>query len=98
MSRIRGQGPCPAPPRRWPLWRTVPAGAWRPVCVVAVIKNVMRAATVAALAFAPLATPAAVSTETGTGRAAIDCPSGYVCIYSEINFGGQPWVRRAADA
>ncbi|MGW1897713.1 peptidase inhibitor family I36 protein [Streptomyces hirsutus] len=30
-------------------------------------------------------------------RAGIDCPSGYVCIYPEIDFGGQPWVRRAAD-
>ncbi|MFF9811605.1 peptidase inhibitor family I36 protein [Streptomyces coeruleorubidus] len=30
-------------------------------------------------------------------KAAIDCPSGYVCIYPEINFGGQPWVRRAVD-
>ncbi|MFJ4567904.1 peptidase inhibitor family I36 protein [Streptomyces caelestis] len=23
-------------------------------------------------------------------RAAIDCPSGYVCIYPETNFGRQP--------
>ncbi|MEV0305934.1 peptidase inhibitor family I36 protein [Streptomyces prasinus] len=29
--------------------------------------------------------------------ASIDCPSGYVCIYPEIDFGGQPWVRRAVD-
>ncbi|MFE4369665.1 peptidase inhibitor family I36 protein [Streptomyces sp. NPDC056835] len=28
---------------------------------------------------------------------AIDCPDGYVCIYPEINFGGQPWVKRAVD-
>ncbi|MPY47100.1 hypothetical protein FPZ41_01000 [Streptomyces sp. K1PN6] len=27
----------------------------------------------------------------------MDCPDGYVCIYPEINFGGQPWVRRAVD-
>ncbi|WP_326615290.1 peptidase inhibitor family I36 protein (plasmid) [Streptomyces scopuliridis] len=27
----------------------------------------------------------------------IDCPDGYVCIYPEIDFGGQPWVKRAAD-
>ncbi|MFJ5850803.1 peptidase inhibitor family I36 protein [Streptomyces sp. NPDC092903] len=33
-------------------------------------------------------TPAAVE---------IDCPDGYVCIYPEINFGGQPWVKRAVD-
>ncbi|MYX45190.1 hypothetical protein GTW59_29645, partial [Streptomyces sp. SID89] len=31
----------------------------------------------------------------GSATAGIDCPGGYVCIYPEINFGGQPWVRRA---
>jgi hypothetical protein len=62
-----------------------------------VTKNVMRAAAVAALTLLPLTAPAAASTKTATGRAAIDCPSGYVCIYPEINFGGQPWVRRAVD-
>jgi hypothetical protein len=62
-----------------------------------VIKNMMRATAVAALALFPLAAPAAASPETTTARAAIDCPSGYVCIYPEINFGGQPWVRRASD-
>ncbi|MFI6937303.1 peptidase inhibitor family I36 protein [Streptomyces sp. NPDC050287] len=32
------------------------------------------------------------------GQAAgIDCADGYVCIHPEINFGGQPWVNRAAD-
>ncbi|WP_318218996.1 peptidase inhibitor family I36 protein [Streptomyces sp. SCL15-6] len=57
----------------------------------------MRATAVAALALFPLAVPASASPETGTARAAIDCPSGYVCIYPEIDFGGQPWVRRASD-
>ncbi|MDN3267035.1 peptidase inhibitor family I36 protein [Streptomyces sp. MA15] len=57
----------------------------------------MRSAAVAALALLPLAVPAAASTGASAGRAAIDCPSGYVCIYPEIKFGGQPWVRRAAD-
>ncbi|MDG9709486.1 peptidase inhibitor family I36 protein [Streptomyces sp. DH10] len=33
---------------------------------------------------------ASASGEPSTQRAAIDCPSGYVCIYPEINFGGQP--------
>ncbi|MDW6064193.1 peptidase inhibitor family I36 protein [Streptomyces sp. FXJ1.4098] len=33
----------------------------------------------------------------GTTHAAIDCPDGYVCIYPEVNFVGQPWVRRAVD-
>ncbi|MGW1091129.1 peptidase inhibitor family I36 protein [Streptomyces sp. NPDC002596] len=59
------------------------------------IKNVMRAAAVAALALSSLTVPASAST--GTVRTGIDCPSGYVCIYPEINFGGQPWVRRAVD-
>ncbi|MFF9490292.1 peptidase inhibitor family I36 protein [Streptomyces sp. NPDC014676] len=57
----------------------------------------MRAAAVAALALLSLAVPASATPETGSARAAIDCPSGYVCIYPEINFGGQPWVRRAVD-
>ncbi|MFI5572493.1 peptidase inhibitor family I36 protein [Streptomyces sp. NPDC051740] len=35
--------------------------------------------------------------EPGAARAGIDCPSGYVCIYLEIDFGGQLWVRRAVD-
>ncbi|MFB7214762.1 peptidase inhibitor family I36 protein [Streptomyces sp. NPDC056255] len=61
-----------------------------------VIKNVMRAAAVAALALSSLAVPASASAS-GMVRAEIDCPPGYVCIYPEINFGGQPWVRRAVD-
>ncbi|MHC3455706.1 peptidase inhibitor family I36 protein [Streptomyces prasinus] len=59
------------------------------------IKNMMRAGATAALALLPLAIPA--SAEAGTVRAGVDCPSGYVCIYPEIDFGGQPWVRRAVD-
>jgi hypothetical protein len=64
-----------------------------------VIKNLMRATAVAALTVLPMAAPASASTETGPAQAGagIDCPSGYVCIYPEINFGGQPWVRRASD-
>ncbi|OSZ57575.1 hypothetical protein OQI_26605 [Streptomyces pharetrae CZA14] len=60
------------------------------------MKNLIRAAAVAALALAPLAVPASASGEP-RAAAVIECPSGYVCIYPEINFGGQPWVRRAAD-
>ena len=29
--------------------------------------------------------------------AGIACPSGYVCVYPEIDFVGQPWVKRAVD-
>ncbi|MFI9470014.1 peptidase inhibitor family I36 protein [Streptomyces sp. NPDC052492] len=60
------------------------------------MRNMMRAAATAALVLLPQAHPASAD-EAGTGGAAIDCPSGYVCIYPEINFGGQPWVRRASD-
>jgi peptidase inhibitor family I36 len=63
-----------------------------------VIKNVMRSGALAALALLlPLAVPASASSHPSAARAAIDCPDGYVCIYPEINFGGQPWVRRAVD-
>ncbi|MEV7129636.1 peptidase inhibitor family I36 protein [Streptomyces sp. NPDC093260] len=63
------------------------------------IRHVMRAGAVAALAFLPLSAPASATNQAapGAARGAIDCPSGYVCIYPEINFGGQPWVRRAVD-
>lgn len=61
------------------------------------IKNSLRATVVASLALFPLAAPAAASPVKTAARAAIDCPSGYVCIYPEINFGGQPWVRRASE-
>jgi hypothetical protein len=62
-----------------------------------VLKTLTRAAAVAALALAPLSAPASASTESHTAAAGIACPDGYVCIYPEINFGGQPWVRRASD-
>ncbi|MFF5523102.1 peptidase inhibitor family I36 protein [Streptomyces coeruleorubidus] len=52
---------------------------------------------VAALALAPMAVLASASSAPSAVTAAIDCPSGYVCIHPEINFGGQPWVRRAVD-
>lgn len=52
---------------------------------------------VSALALLPLTAPTPASGEPGAPRAGIDCPSGYVCIYPEIDFGGQPWVRRASD-
>jgi hypothetical protein len=57
-------------------------------------KTLVRAATVAALTLTPLAAPASASSEPHAA-ADIACPDGYVCIYAEINFGAQPWVRRA---
>ncbi|MEU1695688.1 peptidase inhibitor family I36 protein [Streptomyces hirsutus] len=61
------------------------------------IKNMMRVGATAVLALLPLTIPASASAEAGTVRAGADCPSGYVCIYPEVDFGGQPWVRRAVD-
>ncbi|MER6297842.1 peptidase inhibitor family I36 protein [Streptomyces althioticus] len=61
------------------------------------IKTLMRSVAVSALALLPLTAPTPASGEPGAPRAGIDCPSGYVCIYPEIDFGGQPWVRRASD-
>jgi hypothetical protein len=55
-----------------------------------VIKNLMRTAAIAALALAPMAVPSSASSTPSAVKAAIDCPSGYVCIYPETNFGGQP--------
>ncbi|MGN9821509.1 peptidase inhibitor family I36 protein [Streptomyces sp. SD11] len=66
-------------------------------------------ARAAALALVPLtlslpvqagAAPAAPGPQHRTAPVAaaeVDCPDGYVCIYPEINFGGQPWVKRAVD-
>ncbi|NJP74120.1 peptidase inhibitor family I36 protein [Streptomyces sp. C1-2] len=52
----------------------------------------------AAAALVPLLLTAPADAAPHPGRAAgIDCPGGYVCIYPEINFGGQPWVKRAVD-
>lgn len=71
-----------------------PVGSCRPHPEEATLKtlnNVTRAAAVAALALSSLAVPASATGSTGPVRAEIDCPSGYVCIYPEINFGGQPW-------
>jgi hypothetical protein len=67
-----------------------------------------RLAAAAVLALAPLtssvpAQAGAVDTASGAQRspvsaaAAVECPDGYVCIYPEIDFGGQPWVKRAVD-
>ncbi|MFC4034692.1 peptidase inhibitor family I36 protein [Streptomyces polygonati] len=51
------------------------------------------AAAAAAVAALLLSAPAADARPT----AEITCPAGYVCIYPDINYGGQPWVKRAVD-
>ncbi|WP_405807810.1 peptidase inhibitor family I36 protein [Streptomyces sp. NBC_01187] len=56
--------------------------------------NTLSRGLMAAALTMPLLTAAAPAVATS---AVIDCPSGYVCIYPEINFGGQPWVKRAVD-
>lgn len=66
-----------------------------------------RSAVAAVLALLPLSLPSSAQAtgtvmKPGTGTTtsavrAVSCPDGYVCIYPDINFGGQPWVRRAAD-
>ncbi|MFH8470594.1 peptidase inhibitor family I36 protein [Streptomyces sp. NPDC017991] len=68
--------------------------------------TVKRLVAAAALALVPLtlgvpAQAGAVRTasvaQSQLAVAAVDCPDGYVCIYPEIDFGGQPWVKRAVD-
>ncbi|MFI0242264.1 peptidase inhibitor family I36 protein [Streptomyces sp. NPDC016845] len=44
--------------------------------------------------------PAHATTTAGapaTARDQISCARGFVCIYPEIDFGGQPYVKRAVD-
>ncbi|WP_257231494.1 peptidase inhibitor family I36 protein [Streptomyces sp. Rer75] len=60
--------------------------------------NHLSRSLVAAALTVPLLTAVAPTAASATSRSAeIDCPDGYVCIYPEINFGGQPWVKRAVD-
>ena len=61
------------------------------------IRIALRAAVIAALASFPLTVPTSAPAEARAAQAAIECPGGYVCVYPEVNFGGQPWVRRAVD-
>ncbi|MGP3990790.1 peptidase inhibitor family I36 protein [Streptomyces sp. 3N207] len=61
------------------------------------MNNLSRGLMAAAIAV-PLVTAAAPAATPASAQAAvIDCPNGYVCIYPDINFGGQPWVKRAVD-
>ncbi|MFJ2746222.1 peptidase inhibitor family I36 protein [Streptomyces sp. NPDC087440] len=63
--------------------------------------RLMRAAVTTIAAALPLLLTAPTAHATVQSRAAqvaeIACPDGYVCIYPEISFGGQPWVKRAVD-
>ncbi|MER6434118.1 peptidase inhibitor family I36 protein [Streptomyces sp900105245] len=64
--------------------------------------STLQAAVVSTLMAASLAglSPAHASPSTGapsTARDQIACPRGFVCIYPEINFNGQPYVKRAVD-
>ncbi|MGW3628527.1 peptidase inhibitor family I36 protein [Streptomyces sp. NPDC000880] len=66
-----------------------------------------RAAVAAAFALLPLTLPTSahgtdavvkpVIDTAASAERAVACPDGYVCIYPEIDFGGQPWVKRAVD-
>ncbi|MGP3974288.1 peptidase inhibitor family I36 protein [Streptomyces sp. 8N114] len=58
------------------------------------MNNLTRGLLAAALTV-PLLTAAA--SPAPAKAAVIDCPDGYVCIYPDINFGGQRWVKRAVD-
>ncbi|MFE5406939.1 peptidase inhibitor family I36 protein [Streptomyces sp. NPDC056580] len=52
------------------------------------------AASLIGLAPAHATTPAATR---AAARDQIACPRGFVCIYPDINFNGQPYVKRAVD-
>lgn len=58
------------------------------------------AAVPAVLAASTGFAPAHATTTAGASAAARDqitCPRGFVCIYPEIGFNGQPYVKRAVD-
>ncbi|MBM9506818.1 peptidase inhibitor family I36 protein [Actinacidiphila acididurans] len=45
----------------------------------------------------PAPAGAGTAAVTAPARDQIQCPRGYVCIYPDINYGGQPYVKRAVD-
>ncbi|GAA3503399.1 hypothetical protein GCM10019016_105090 [Streptomyces prasinosporus] len=65
--------------------------------VRSVFKTLIRSAAVSALVLLPPTAPAPAAGEPGAVRAGIACRSAYACICPEIDFGGQPRVRRASD-
>jgi Peptidase inhibitor family I36 len=70
------------------------------------ITNLMRRTLQTAIAFCAMTviaatlsptTATAVDTKQSAPRDQIQCPRGFVCIYPEIEFAGQPYVKRAVD-
>ncbi|MBG7704628.1 peptidase inhibitor family I36 protein [Streptomyces sp. MC1] len=65
-------------------------------------RTALLAAAVPAVLAASLTGLVPAHTTTAAGSAAvardqIACPRGFVCIYPDINFNGQPYVKRAVD-
>ncbi|MEU5757099.1 peptidase inhibitor family I36 protein [Streptomyces sp. NPDC047829] len=75
------------------LLRTRRPHAGRTGLLAAAIPAVL-AASLTGLAPAHATTAASVPT---AARDQIACPRGFVCIYPDINFNGQPYVKRAVD-
>jgi hypothetical protein len=62
--------------------------------------TVALAAALAGVTPAQAAPAPAMTTSAATTAQPLDqiqCPRGYVCIYPDINFAGQPYVKRASD-
>ncbi|UXY40502.1 peptidase inhibitor family I36 protein [Streptomyces albidocamelliae] len=64
------------------------------VTLLAAVVPTVLAASLIGFAPAHAATTAGAST---AHRDQIACPRGFVCIYPEINFNGQPYVKRTVD-
>lgn len=62
--------------------------------LLATVITTVPAASLAGLSPAQAATPAATPT---VARDQIACPRGFVCTSADINFNGQPYVKRAVD-
>lgn len=65
------------------------------------LMHTRRSAVTALLAASVLAVPLAgvvpAHAAPSAARDKIACPRGFVCIYPDINYVGQPWVKRASD-
>ncbi|MEU3290574.1 peptidase inhibitor family I36 protein [Streptomyces longwoodensis] len=75
------------------LLRTCRPRAGRTALLTAPLPAVL-AASLTGLAPAHATTTAS---SPATARDQIACPRGFVCIYPDINFNGQPYVKRAVD-